>query len=157
MPIFNLARAMPIVRTILPPIEFSLVPEHVLDTGAYFRARRIRRLLRFGQSMAAHRPPAARRRDHRVRDGQPFPNQVLSSISGEMTDATAGFRSRARERGGVAGGRAGAAGGGLSLHWARTFTIQALVAYMSDHSGDERVTARPSGTGIQEAVSWVRS
>ena len=57
MPIFNLARAMPIVRTILPPIEFSLVPEHVLDTGAYFRARRIRRLLRFGQSMAAHRPP----------------------------------------------------------------------------------------------------
>jgi hypothetical protein len=37
------------VRTILPPIEVLLVAEYVLDTRAYPRARRVRRLLALRQ------------------------------------------------------------------------------------------------------------
>src|SRR5260221_4008367 len=40
---------MPMVRTILPPIEFLLVAEYVLDTRAHPRARRVRRLLALRQ------------------------------------------------------------------------------------------------------------
>jgi hypothetical protein len=56
MPIFNLARA--IGANDFAADRVFLVPEHVLDTCAYFRARRIRGLPRFRQSMAAHRAPA---------------------------------------------------------------------------------------------------
>jgi hypothetical protein len=57
MPILNLARTMPMMRTILRPIAFFLMAVHMLDTGTHLRAPRVGGLLRLRKRTTADPAP----------------------------------------------------------------------------------------------------